>query len=75
MKQQTLEICERLMDYHIEYTSEGSVKAPKYHAQFKGKPGYWGCGRTRAEAVGNLVMSHPALFGVVLSFLEGKLPR
>lgn len=48
----TIEVAERLM-------SSGT-----YHAQAKDRPEIWGCGKSWASAVGDLVMSHPEFFGV-----------
>lgn len=57
----TIEVCERLMD------------SPNYHAQLKaGK--VWGCGKSKAEAIGDLIIHNPELFGVVVTDL-GKQPR
>lgn len=54
-----IEVCERMGDWWID---EHGKEHPKFHAQVKGHPGYWSCGRTRAEAIGDLVSSHPELF-------------
>lgn len=66
-----IEVCERMGDWWIDH--EGKEQ-PKYHAQVKGHPGYWSCGRTRAEAIGDLVSSHPELFLLVVKHL-GREPR
>lgn len=66
-----IETSERLMDY---WTDDKGVRHPKFHAQIKGEPGYWACGRTQDEAVGDLIRSHPERFGLELQFL-GKLAR
>ena len=58
-----IEVCERSMD-------------PGFcHASIAGAPGYWARGRTRAEAIGELVRTHPGRFGVRVEELEGRLPR
>lgn len=38
MSKVTIEVCERLMDYWIDFDG---VKRPKYHAQIKDNPGLW----------------------------------
>ena len=69
-----IEVCERLMDYWIDYTN--GRRMPKYHAQIKGEPGVWACGRTRAEAVGDLIVHHLERFGITsITELAGQLPR
>lgn len=40
------------------------------HAQIKGKPGYWGCGRNSYEAIGSLVMAHVEMFGIEIADLR-----
>ncbi|MBU1179381.1 hypothetical protein KJ885_00365 [Patescibacteria group bacterium] len=35
-----------------------------YHASLQEKPGVWGCGKTQATAIGDMIMSHPAEFGI-----------
>lgn len=67
-----IEVCERLMDYW--YDADGKEK-PMYHAQVKDKPGLWGCGKYRVNAIGDLISSHPEVFGIKITCLEGKLPR
>jgi len=66
-----IEVCERLMDY---WTDEKGIRRPKFHAQIKGQPGYWGCGQTRSDAIGELMRNHPGKFGINIENL-GKLPR
>lgn len=67
--QVTIEVCERLMDRQ----PNGN---PMYHAKavIGSHDGPWGSGRTRDEAIGSLVLSHPELFGIDIKVL-GKLPR
>ena len=62
-----IEICERSMDRTWD-------NKPKYHAQIKGMGGYWGCGITREDAIGALIMNHPEKFNIELKHL-GKLGR
>lgn len=75
-----IEVCERLMDYRQVPVWNESIKQyvlerrPKYHAQIKDEPGYWGCGDSRDDAIGSLVRSHPERFGIKITHL-GKLPR
>lgn len=71
MSKVTIEVCERLMDYWVG--SDG-VKRPKYHAQIKDNPGFWGCGKNCDEAVGSLIRSHPEKFSIEMVQLD-KLPR
>ena len=67
----TIEVCERLMYNGHGFNEKGEwVQTPKYHAQIKGKPGYWGCGDSRNEAIGSLMRSHSELFDVVFTDLE-----
>jgi hypothetical protein len=66
-----IETCERLMDY---WTDAKGQRQPKYHAQIKDQPGYWACGRSREDAVGELIRSHPKKFGINLVHI-GKLAR
>lgn len=35
-----------------------------WHARIEGRSGCWGCGATRAEAVGALVLAWPELFSI-----------
>lgn len=71
MKNIEIEVSERLMDY---WTDHNGQRQPKYHAQVKDTPGYWACGRSPDEAIGDLMRSHPERFGVKITQL-GKLPR
>jgi hypothetical protein len=76
-----LEVCERLMDwvevpvYNEQLRDYRLQRRPKYHAQLEGKPSRWGCGVSRDEAIGRLVRAHPEMFGLKVTYLEGKLPR
>lgn len=36
----------------------------RYHAAVRGKAQYWGMGKTRAEALGNLIITFPGVFNV-----------
>ncbi len=86
MKTIEIEVCERAMDYHLVpkrdedgriAVSRGGVdmvRAPKYHAQIAGKPGYWSCGTSLDDAVGNLIGGHPEIFGVTVTYL-GRMGR
>jgi len=80
MKTIEIEVCERLLDNHLVPVCDqtGNIthwkKAPKYHAQIKGKPGLWACGKSADEAVGNLIATHSEKFGIRIQTL-GKLPR
>lgn len=66
-----IEVCERLMDSWLDFHGK---RQPKYHAQIKGQPGRWGCGRTRQEAIADLITSNYELFNIKVSNL-GKLAR
>ncbi len=71
----TIEVCERTMDHGHRHDEKGQwVPTPKFHAQIKDKPGIWGCGLSRAEAIGDLIRSHAELFNIEITDL-GKLPR
>jgi len=37
-----------------------------YHAQIASVPGFWGCGNSPDEAIGNLIKTHPEMFGLEL---------
>jgi hypothetical protein len=67
----TIEISERMMDYWIDASG---VHRPKFHAQIKGEPGLWACGRTPDHAIGDLVRSHPEHFGIKIKNI-GKQAR
>jgi len=67
----TLEVCERTMDYWI---NERGQRMPKFHVQVKGKAGCWACGRSVAEAIGDLIQHHPESFGIKTKIL-GKMAR
>ena len=60
----TVEISERLLDYWVD--DEGQ-RRPKYHAQIKNESGYWACGCSPQEAIGDLIMSHPERFDVTIA--------
>lgn len=42
-------------------------RAADWHAQVDGRPEMWGCGRTSLAAIGDVVASHAAWFGVEIS--------
>lgn len=66
-----IEVCERAMDYWIDSNGQ---RQPKYHAQIKDEPGFWACGRSVDDAIGDLVRCHPERFGIKILFLR-PLPR
>ena len=75
----TIEVSERTMDYwfDIEQASNNTykqVKRPKYHAQVKDRPGIWSAGNSMDDAVGNLIRTHPHIFGIEIAFM-GKQHR
>ena len=39
-------------------------RSDDYHACLKGKPCIWGCGKTVVEAIGQLMLAHPEIFGL-----------
>ena len=41
-----------------------------YHACLEGHPEIWGCGKTPRAAVGDLIWSHPDIFGVKVELKE-----
>ena len=45
-----------------------------YHACPEGKPEHWECGRTPAEAIGKLVMTHRELFDVTVEIKRAESP-
>jgi hypothetical protein len=74
-----IEVCERLMDHgHAPEIKDGVFvgmrETPKYHAQVRGKPGFWGCGDTIQDAIGSLISAHPKQFGIKIAYI-GKAPR
>lgn len=42
-------------------------RAADWHAQVDGRPEMWGCGRTSLAAIGDVVASHAAWFGVEIA--------
>ena len=66
-----IEVCERLRDYWIDYKDGGKHK-PKYHAQLP--DGNWACGRTRQEAIGDLVSHNLDKVKIIVKDL-GVQPR
>jgi hypothetical protein len=66
-----IEVCERLMD---SWQDVFGNRHPKYHAQVKDKPGFWGCGRTPEDAIGSLIRNNPEILGVQVTYL-GRLAR
>ena len=60
------------MDHGFDYAAQRPT--PRFHAQIKGKPGFWGCGNSREEAIGFLIAAHKEAFGLEVASL-GKLPR
>ena len=55
-----IEVCERVLDH---WASDGHKHA-KYHAQIKGKPEIWACGKSAYEAIGDLVNAHHDQFSI-----------
>jgi hypothetical protein len=66
-----IEICERAGD---RWYDEKGKEHPKYHAQIKGKPGFWSAGNSIDDAIGNLIRCHSKEFNIEVKFL-GKLHR
>lgn len=50
------------------------VRKPKYYVRIKDSPGHWSAGRSRAEAIGELIRTHGEAFGIKVSDL-GVLAR
>lgn len=46
-----------------------------YHACISGQPGYWDCGKSPREAIGNLVQTHPEMFGVKIELPAPMTPE
>jgi hypothetical protein len=46
-----------------------------WHASFLGKPETWEAGKTHAEAIGNLVLSHTETFGVEIWFPANSVQK
>lgn len=68
-----IEVCERAFDYAFAYDSNGVRRRyPKYHASVKGEKA-WACGASRNEAIGDLILHHPELFGVKITFLTDQI--
>lgn len=42
-------------------------RSEDFHACIKGQPGYWDCGRSPSEAIGNLIRTHPEQFNVTIN--------
>lgn len=47
-------------------------RSDDFHACIDGKPGYWGCGKTPRDAIGNLVQAHPEQFNTEIDYEETK---
>lgn len=82
-----LEVSERLMDgWYGPATDPNTgevllhhgkgylVRKPKYYVRIKDSPGHWSAGRSRAEAIGELIRTHGEAFGIKVSDL-GVLAR
>lgn len=67
----TVEVCERQMDSWID---EACNRRPKYHAQIKDQPGYWSCGKSPEDAIGDLITMHQKKFNVLVKRLPAS-PR
>lgn len=75
-----IEVCERPMDHGTRVVADKDGKAiqercPAYQAHIKSAPGTWDRGLSREEAIGNLIRSHPELFGVQIVDLDAELPE
>lgn len=44
-------------------------------AYLKGNKAIWGCGRSRGEAIGNLVLNHAVVFGLVVETDQESFDR
>ena len=44
-----------------------------WHAQIKGQPGLWGCGKTPDEAVGSMARNHAERLGLDIQFVPSRL--
>lgn len=60
----TIEVCERTDDF---------AELPRFHAQVKDFPAYWGVGNSINEAVGDLLRTHWAMFGIKIENLGRTL--
>ena len=69
-----IEVCERTGDWWFDYQNGDRQMMPEFHAQIKGQPDIWACGRNVNEAIGNLVRCHEEKFTVFASDL-GRLAR
>lgn len=63
----TIEVCQRLMDRRFN-------GKPRYHASVQNTKGGFGVGNTPAEAIGDLIKSHPKLTNIAIKYL-GVLAR
>lgn len=48
-----------------------SKRSDDYHACIDGKPELWGCGRTGAEAIGDMIKSHQKHFNIEITRWPG----
>jgi hypothetical protein len=46
------------------------ARSSDYHAQIKGHPELWGCGKNPDEAVGSMVRNHSERLGLDIRFIE-----
>ena len=78
-KGKIIEVCERAMDrYRVPVLDPNTGTCyldyrPTYHACFKGSK-VWGCGKSKAEAIGDLVSNNLNVMITGIVYL-GKLPR
>lgn len=57
-KKTFFEVCERVMDYWVDYDN-GAKRMPKYHTCINGNEGVWGCDRSIISAIRDVAKYHP----------------
>jgi len=56
-----------IVTYRPQITANGD-----YHACIEGHSEFWGCGKSPAEAIGNLIQAYPAQFEITIKIKESK---
>lgn len=70
----SIELCERTDGSRLAPKFEGDayigmVQGPRFHAQVKGRPDLWACGKTKDDAVLNLIRKHFEVFGLEIVYI------
>ncbi len=57
-----------VLKYDYTTTIVVAKRTDDYHAFIKGRPEIWGCGEDRNKAIGDLIMSNEAEFGIKVQY-------